>query len=251
MHSQEIIVAKQKELFDRYQEITGACFTATGVAVNKSLVATLEVPSNLYELDTDTASGDTVSLKLDSSGTGVLAVFDGIGGRGSFGVLSAYYNKRLVEEWVGQRLEQSSSLCFSDKTEADSFLTELLSELSVGDPRQRLTTASILLLWSHSVTGEMHYSSVNFGDSGVSHHHRDSYEMVTDSDCVLRDYFEKNIINLYTESASVADLSRKLVNQIGEDQMVEIHGNNLPTSCLLYTSPSPRDQRGSRMPSSA
>ena len=24
-----------------------------------------------------------------------------------------------------------------------------------------------------------------------------------------------------------------------------------PTSCLLYTSPSPRDQRGSRMPSSA
>ena len=25
----------------------------------------------------------------------------------------------------------------------------------------------------------------------------------------------------------------------------------VPTSCLLYTSPSPRDQRGSRMPSSA
>ena len=25
----------------------------------------------------------------------------------------------------------------------------------------------------------------------------------------------------------------------------------LPTPCLLYTSPSPRDQRGSRMPSSA
>ena len=26
---------------------------------------------------------------------------------------------------------------------------------------------------------------------------------------------------------------------------------NLQTTCLLYTSPSPRDQRGSRMPSSA
>ena len=26
---------------------------------------------------------------------------------------------------------------------------------------------------------------------------------------------------------------------------------NLSTNCLLYTSPSPRDQRGSRMPSSA
>ena len=27
--------------------------------------------------------------------------------------------------------------------------------------------------------------------------------------------------------------------------------SNDPNSCLLYTSPSPRDQRGSRMPSSA
>ena len=27
--------------------------------------------------------------------------------------------------------------------------------------------------------------------------------------------------------------------------------NGYPTDCLLYTSPSPRDQRGSRMPSSA
>ena len=29
------------------------------------------------------------------------------------------------------------------------------------------------------------------------------------------------------------------------------HRMGLPLSCLLYTSPSPRDQRGSRMPSSA
>ena len=28
-------------------------------------------------------------------------------------------------------------------------------------------------------------------------------------------------------------------------------GDGLPDGCLLYTSPSPRDQRGSRMPSSA
>ena len=28
-------------------------------------------------------------------------------------------------------------------------------------------------------------------------------------------------------------------------------GLNIPNPCLLYTSPSPRDQRGSRMPSSA
>ena len=29
------------------------------------------------------------------------------------------------------------------------------------------------------------------------------------------------------------------------------HGRGHPLTCLLYTSPSPRDQRGSRMPSSA
>ena len=34
-------------------------------------------------------------------------------------------------------------------------------------------------------------------------------------------------------------------------QTQEIYVNGVSTSCLLYTSPSPRDQRGSRMPSSA
>ena len=35
-------------------------------------------------------------------------------------------------------------------------------------------------------------------------------------------------------------------------QIVEIiEANPHPDACLLYTSPSPRDQRGSRMPSSA
>ena len=33
--------------------------------------------------------------------------------------------------------------------------------------------------------------------------------------------------------------------------VVQGHENTLPVTCLLYTSPSPRDQRGSRMPSSA
>ena len=36
----------------------------------------------------------------------------------------------------------------------------------------------------------------------------------------------------------------------GCDQLITINNTN-NQSCLLYTSPSPRDQRGSRMPSSA
>ena len=34
----------------------------------------------------------------------------------------------------------------------------------------------------------------------------------------------------------------------GMDTIIKVHIDNI---CLLYTSPSPRDQRGSRMPSSA
>ena len=33
--------------------------------------------------------------------------------------------------------------------------------------------------------------------------------------------------------------------------MISTNGGDQGSSCLLYTSPSPRDQRGSRMPSSA
>ena len=40
------------------------------------------------------------------------------------------------------------------------------------------------------------------------------------------------------------------VNQV-TPALFELADNPLDMSCLLYTSPSPRDQRGSRMPSSA
>ena len=35
------------------------------------------------------------------------------------------------------------------------------------------------------------------------------------------------------------------------DKVIKVCGNGWSKDCLLYTSPSPRDQRGSRMPSSA
>ena len=59
-----------------------------------------------------------------------------------------------------------------------------------------------------------------------------------------------------------ADVNRRLeqalsaLQELGqENQNIQVPGiENIPkttNSCLLYTSPSPRDQRGSRMPSSA
>ena len=54
---------------------------------------------------------------------------------------------------------------------------------------------------------------------------------------------------LYEEAAKLEKYSAmtSLANIISKGQ----YGTTKDMSCLLYTSPSPRDQRGSRMPSSA
>ena len=61
------------------------------------------------------------------------------------------------------------------------------------------------------------------------------------------DRFRKQVIDgskkqLKTQKKNVGG---KLSNSLKSELKV------FPNSCLLYTSPSPRDQRGSRMPSSA
>ena len=63
-----------------------------------------------------------------------------------------------------------------------------------------------------------------------------SYEMFFDTD-----KFDGDVIEEYDG-----------VNIVVDGQSLEhIKGATLDYNCLLYTSPSPRDQRGSRMPSSA
>ena len=47
------------------------------------------------------------------------------------------------------------------------------------------------------------------------------------------------------------DEKAELEAELDELLRVEATANTPTTACLLYTSPSPRDQRGSRMPSSA
>ena len=61
-----------------------------------------------------------------------------------------------------------------------------------------------------------------------------------------------------TEPIKTVDIENKSAKDIfsqvyGKDviQQAEEKNNDLFKNCLLYTSPSPRDQRGSRMPSSA
>ena len=72
---------------------------------------------------------------------------------------------------------------------------------------------------------------------------------------------KQQITEILTQQGySVSDFDRNMVAvKVGEyDVLVGIHGSDSDVSyltflkgCLLYTSPSPRDQRGSRMPSSA
>ena len=52
-----------------------------------------------------------------------------------------------------------------------------------------------------------------------------------------------------SQSESLKDLPPSKVQSLNEVKTLE--SVRLSTGCLLYTSPSPRDQRGSRMPSSA
>ena len=47
----------------------------------------------------------------------------------------------------------------------------------------------------------------------------------------------------------LVDDERSILNAL--KRLLRREGYELFTACLLYTSPSPRDQRGSRMPSSA
>ena len=51
---------------------------------------------------------------------------------------------------------------------------------------------------------------------------------------------QKNILEVLKDSSKLLPEVRKYLEE-----------ENKYTDCLLYTSPSPRDQRGSRMPSSA
>ena len=69
---------------------------------------------------------------------------------------------------------------------------------------------------------------------------------------IAKDVLGSNVLAVTAHSDSLpdreVDACRKLSQEIGVEHLF-IHTEEM--SCLLYTSPSPRDQRGSRMPSSA
>ena len=66
---------------------------------------------------------------------------------------------------------------------------------------------------------------------------------------IMRDYLDSKGFE-YTQSATASSSYNGLAHCFFDDDDKE-HALHIISTCLLYTSPSPRDQRGSRMPSSA
>ena len=66
-------------------------------------------------------------------------------------------------------------------------------------------------------------------------------------------YMSVLLLNASYEPLRVISWQRAICLQLAEraDVIEAVEGRALRTSCLLYTSPSPRDKRQSRMPSSA
>ena len=54
-----------------------------------------------------------------------------------------------------------------------------------------------------------------------------------------------------THARSVQEEIEKTLTRLNKGKAITVHGAGRTDSCLLYTSPSPRDKRQSRMPSSA
>ena len=82
-----------------------------------------------------------------------------------------------------------------------------------------------------------------------------------DSNC--RWMYEKNMVDVFVTSYNTVKKRKEedkrdwRVGDVGDGDKVCAHGSQMETQwwkikhCLLYTSPSPRDPAGSRMPSSA
>ena len=63
---------------------------------------------------------------------------------------------------------------------------------------------------------------------------------------------QKGSVEFYTDAEDLVEIGDALIDfPFGDSQEYIYEIGTEDPACLLYTSPSPRDQRGSRMPSSA
>ena len=74
---------------------------------------------------------------------------------------------------------------------------------------------------------------------------------IEDPDVSSVPLFEEESVLLVPETHPLAGRKRLSINDLEDQELLLLPKGTTFRDCLLYTSPSPRDQRGSRMPSSA
>ena len=84
------------------------------------------------------------------------------------------------------------------------------------------------------------------------------YEIAFGDDAINKGYSQDDVVNqLYAQSQELINYIKRNETVVFTEcenpktQQVNVSLTLEASTCLLYTSPSPRDQRGSRMPSSA
>ena len=125
---------------------------------------------------------------------------------------------------------------------------------------QEITDATIALLRS----GEYRYGRINFANGDMVGHTGNLDAAISGMETV--DHCVQQLIDviqeldgvlIYTSDHGNAD---QMFTETSTGERIAMTSHTLapvpfvifdPKNCLLYTSPSPRDQRGSRMPSSA
>ena len=151
-------------------------------------------------------------------------------------------------------------------SESASYACYLLNECSrasqglsvhccIGVPRIRLSVSRHASGFLRCVSSSLHFSSVGaFVDSSVSWRLMPA-KLASNESTISCANLATGVAPLAVPRSpglsSCVHADHVYPSQASFDGGVRSDGICMPATCLLYTSPSPRDQRGSRMPSSA
>ena len=92
----------------------------------------------------------------------------------------------------------------------------------------------------------------SISEATVAVWHKKPGEFVEIDDVIVEIETDKVVLEVPAEEAGIlTEILAKEGETVGEQQVLALLDDEAKSTCLLYTSPSPRDQRGSRMPSSA
>ena len=165
-------------------------------------------------------------------------------------LLTGAVNERRLSHWAWQPLQEIEG---SSTRSVDSFIEEKLKKngLHLSPKAERHTLIRRLTHDLHGLPPTPDEVDAFLADSRP-----DAYEKLVDH-LLNHPRFGERMAQHWLDLAHYADThgferdKRRPNAWRYRDYVIKSFNNDKPYLCLLYTSPSPRDQRGSRMPSSA